>query len=197
MTELGKIEPERITEEEYQRRMAEKTNEEDLQTVEKPQKINISNVLHYIPGLFLIACILLAIVHKENPVIYLIACCIILGVFYGTQVVRAAKIARAGSNIMAKKALLTSFIPLLASLNIALQGIIANPTSSRILSSLSEGLETTKTLITTYIPEYGIYIYYGLIGIILIGINLLIIRAFRKVLKGLKLAGKAAEVLTK
>ena len=98
---------------------------------------------------------------------------------------------------MAKKALLTSFIPLLASLNIALQGIIANPTSSRILSSLSEGLETTKTLITTYIPEYGIYIYYGLIGIILIGINLLIIRAFRKVLKGLKLAGKAAEVLTK
>ena len=195
MTELGKIEPERITEEEYQRRMAEASGEEAAAVAS--EKIRISKILHFIPGVLLIACLCLAGADKEHAIGYLIASCIILGVFYGTQVVRAAKIARAGSNIMAKKALLTSFIPLLASLNIALQGIIANPTSSRILSSLSEGLETTKTLITTYIPEYGIYIYYLFIGIILIGINLLIIRAFRKVLKGLKLAGKAAEVLTK
>ena len=156
MTELGKIEPERITEEEYQRRMAEASGEEAAAVAS--EKIRISKILHFIPGVLLIACLCLAGADKEHAIGYLIASCIILGVFYGTQVVRAAKIARAGSNIMAKKAL-------------------------RACSKAPSFL--TLSCI------------FGVPSILIATVDIPIIRAFRKVLKGLKLAGKAAEVLTK
>lgn len=198
MPQLGQIEPERITQEEYikrqqqiieqQQRIIEQNNQNNAP---QTSALNLS-ILNYVPGAIFVLTVLFALLTKNTTI--LLICCAVLGLFYVFQSRNAGKLIRTGSRLMAKKSLLTSFIPFLASLNTAVYGIISSDKFQNASATLSNGLSTAKDVFTSISPQYGPYVYYGLIGIIVIGGNVIIIRSFKKVLRAMKLIGKISSL---
>ena len=104
---------------------------------------------------------------------------------YLLSVPKAAKIAKLGNKTLALKTAIGAFVPLIGTLNTAVYKVINSDLFKHYLSTAETGSRDFRNWLVMITPEYGNIIYFGLIGIIVVGINLIMIRKFVSLAKNL------------
>lgn len=99
------------------------------------------------------------------------------------------KIAKTGNKILALKTAIASFVPAIGAMNEAFFKFIKSDIFQKYASSAREGSESFKLFLNHVSPEYGDMVYKILIGIIVVGVNFMLIQKFVGIAK--KLVGIA------
>lgn len=194
-TYIGKIEPEKITEEEYKRRL-EEAGRLDPDHVSEERIADIHKDAIFSRALALLPVVILAVtglmVWQDPKNAHRILCTgsAILFVIYILQIKRASALAHTGSRLLSKLSILSSFLPLLVSLNAAVIAVIHSDTFQKLAANLVQGLDLLKDFLYAASPEYGQKIYNGILLIFILSANFAVIKSFTRVLRGLKTAGK-------
>ena len=179
--EIGKIEPKKITIEEYNELQNTYNENPEIESNSKFNIIKWLPVVIFIIGLFFIK--------QTNPKIF-IPLCVLLVLLYIGQLRNALRLIKTGNILLARKSLIYAFIPMIGSVNTAVYSIINNKTANSYISTFVSGLDAFKSFLVSTSPEYGAYAYWGVIGVIVLGLNSIAIRGFIKFLKLSRLIGR-------
>ena len=189
--ELGRINPVKIPADQVADKKPE-TGKDPETDKNKKTKVNLG----WIAPIFVFAVFIgLFIDHKItlNTALFFFIAFILI---YAASVPLAIRIARKGKGKDAFRILLRAFIPLIGSANIMVYTILKSELFSHYFDSAQQGSEAFKLFLVTLSPKYGAIVYMGLLGIIVFGLNFMLIRKFSALARavGNIAAHNAAEV---
>lgn len=173
--QLGKIGYDGLTQDEIE------FLKQGIEEAEKEQRIN---PLPYILTVITLAIAVVAyFTHGTIAVIAAIVICLICLGFYPRQINKARKLVKTGGKLAAKKSAIAGFIPLLVSANTTIYSIFNSNMFQSFAHNAFAAVNLFKAQLEQLAPTYSDVIFYGLFGIIIIGVNSVVIKNFRRVLQ--------------
>lgn len=109
--------------------------------------------------------------------------CLYLIIRYFRVIKRVLRLAKMGNTLMAKKAAISAFIPMLASANLAIYNFVNSAFVQDKLEFMSGGIQSVRAWLYATTPDKAPYIYYGTIAVLALLLNSIVIKNFRRVLK--------------
>ena len=174
---LGKIEPVKISAEQVSKNQAPEST---------------AGFLWTIPAFMFAVLIIIFLLDKATCKIVCLFFAAFIG-FYIFAIFHAVKISRNGEKKKAAKRLLAVFAPLLGTANLALYTFLKSDMVKPYYENAKNGIQLLKSLLLIISPKYGTLICAGLIGTIIIGLNLIFIKGFDNIIKNLPNNSSAAE----
>lgn len=182
--EIGRITPRQIAVPRSEAYKYTQEYKDSIKNQELAKNYHYSKITSFIPLIIFVIMFAFALLIDSPISTYVaIASIALFAIFYFRQLKIAMGLARTGRRLYAKQAMIASFISLLGSINVAVMKILNSDTFNNIFGTSISALGSFRQILNSIIPQYGDIIFFGLMTIIIIGLNGIAIKAFRKAMR--------------